>query len=202
MKVKKILIIFIVMLVIAIFAFFIIFNKNTGKNLKIGNNSSSQEIIDYFLNINSYETEAEIEVNSNKNTNKYIIKQTYKSPNISSQEVIEPKNIQGVKITRNENTLTLENTELNLKDIIENYQYISNNDLDLECFIKDYKENEKSKFEEENEKIIMKTYNSNQTKKKTLYIDKIEKKPIKMEIKDNNKNTSVYILYNKVSINS
>ena len=202
MKVKKILIIFIVMLVIAIFAFFIIFNKNTGKNLKIGNNSSSQEIIDYFLNINSYETEAEIEVNSNKNTNKYIIKQTYKSPNISSQEVIEPKNIQGVKITRNENTLTLENTELNLKDIIENYQYVSNNDLDLECFIKDYKENEKSKFEEENEKIIMKTYNSNQTKKKTLYIDKIEKKPIKMEIKDNNKNTSVYILYNKVSINS
>lgn len=202
MKVKKILIIFIVMLVIAIFAFFIIFNKNTGKNLKIGNNSSSQEIIDYFLNINSYETEAEIEVNSNKNTNKYIIKQTYKSPNISSQEVIEPKNIQGVKITRNENTLTLENTELNLKDIIENYQYISNNDLDLECFIKDYKENEKSKLEEENEKIIMKTYNSNQTKKKTLYIDKIEKKPIKMEIKDNNKNTSVYILYNKVSINS
>ena len=51
-------------------------NKNkTAKNLKIGNNSSSQEIVDYILNISSYETQIEVEVKSNKNSNKYKMKQ-------------------------------------------------------------------------------------------------------------------------------
>ena len=35
---------------------------------------------------------------------------------------------------------------------------------------------------------------------KTLYIDKKTGKPTKMEIKDNSKNTSVYILYREVKL--
>ena len=48
---------------------------------------SSQEIMDNILNISAYETIIEVEINSNKNTNKYIIKQKYIAPNISEQEV-------------------------------------------------------------------------------------------------------------------
>ena len=40
------------------------------------------------------------------------------------------------------------------------------------------------------------------TKNKTLYIDKETCKPTKLEIKDNNEKTTVYILYNEVEINS
>jgi len=39
-------------------------------------------------------------------------------------------------------------------------------------------------------------------KYKTLYIDKETYKPTKMEIKDISEKTTIYILYNKVEINS
>ena len=61
--------------VMAIF-FAIFFYITKSKKIKIGNNSSSQEIIENILNISSYESIVEVEVNSNKNMNKYIIKQT------------------------------------------------------------------------------------------------------------------------------
>ena len=64
------------------------------------------------------------------------------------QEVIEPTNIAGVKIIRKENNLTIENSELNLSTIFENYKGLENNSLDLSTFINDYKNNEKSRFEE------------------------------------------------------
>ena len=45
--------------------------------------------------------------------------------------------------------------------------------------------------------------NSNQyTKYKTLYVDKETANPIKLEIKDDNEKTTVYIWYNEVKINS
>ena len=75
----------------------IFFFINKTKKIKFGNNSSSQEIINNILNISSYETKIEVDVNSNKNANKYIIKQKYVAPDISEQEVLEPKNIEGIK---------------------------------------------------------------------------------------------------------
>ena len=75
-------------------------NNKMAKNIKIGNNSSSQEIVDYILNISSYETQIEVEVKSNKNSNKYKIKQTYIDNQNNRQEVLEPSNIQGVKIIK------------------------------------------------------------------------------------------------------
>jgi len=168
------------------------------KNFKIGNNTSSQEIINYILNISSYEVQVEVEVNSNKNQNRYVIKQQYIEPDMEIQELIEPSNIAGVKLTRNGNQLKIENSKLNLSSIFENYDYMGDNDLDLSCFIKDYKSDEQASWREENNQIIMTT---KKEKEKNLWIDKTTGNPIKLEIKEKNEKTKVYILYNEVSIN-
>ena len=200
MNIKKVILLLIILVIIGVSVFFIFFNKNTAKKIKIGNNSSSQEIVDYILNISSYEATIEVNVNSNKNSNKYILKQQYIEPDIMTQEVIEPSNIAGVKIIRQGNELKIENTNLNLSSVFNNYEYISENALDLNCFINNYKQSEKSEYKEENNKIKMKTKISNI--EKVLYIDRSTVLPIKMEIKDDSKKTEVYILYNEVKINS
>ena len=196
MKNKKICFFLMFFLIILVLIFYKFFNNNMAKNMKIGNNTTSQEIIESILNINSYETEIEVKVESNKNQNIYVIKQKYNGEDNNQQEVIEPSNIAGVRIIKEGKKLTLENTNLKLSSIYENYQYISNNDLDLSTFIKEYKENSKSNFKENKEEIIMKTSN------KELCIDKKTGKPTKMEIVDTNKKISVYIVYREVIINS
>lgn len=195
----------ILIIVIAIICiFFLKNNKNVAKTLKVGNNSSSQEIVDYILNIKSYEAEIEVETKSNKNSNKYKIKQTYINNENNMQEIIEPNNIQGTKIIKEGSNLRIENTKLSLTKIIENYKDITQNNLDLNNFIENYKNNSNSKFREENNQIIMETASkaeNNYQKYKTLYIAKENGKPIKMEIKDTNQNMIIYIKYNEVKIN-
>ena len=203
MKSKKI--IFITLVVILILAILIIFLLNKTNVKKIGNNSTSQEIVDYILNISSYEAKIEVEVKSNKNTNKYILKQQYISPDVATQEVLEPSNISGIKIIKKGNDLKLENTSLNLSNIFENYEYLADNALDLSCFIEDYKKSQNSNYEEKDNKIIMNVQTKNENKyrqSKKLYIDKSTGNPLKMEITDINQNITVYILYNEVKINS
>lgn len=204
MKKSKILIVLIIIILLASILF-LFFSKNTAKVFKNGNTKTSQEIVDYILNISSYNLKVSVEVISNKNTNKYILNQQYVGPNISKQEVIEPSNIAGMKITNDGTNLKLENSNLNLSMIFENYNYLGDNCLDLICFIENYKTNSESEFIEEENQIVMKTKSGNEneyTKNKVLYIDKQTCKPIKLEIKDNNEKTSVYILYNEVEINS
>lgn len=204
-KTKIILIITALIIAIAIITTILIKNNNkTAKNLKIGNNSSSQEIVNYILNISSYETQIEVEVKSNKNSNKYKMKQTYIDNQNNTQEVLEPSNIQGVKIIKENNTLKIENTQLSLTKIIENYQEITQNNMDLANFIENYKNNANSKFKEENNQIIMETTaktENNYQKYEKLYVSKENGKPIKMEIKDTNQNTIIYIIYNEININ-
>ena len=188
-----------------ILAILIIFLLNKTNVKKIGNNSTSQEIVDYILNISSYEAKIEVEVKSNKNTNKYILKQQYISPDVATQEVLEPSNISGIKIIKKGNDLKLENTSLNLSNIFENYEYLADNALDLSCFIEDYKKSQNSNYEEKDNKIIMNVQTKNENKyrqSKKLYIDKSTGNPLKMEITDINQNITVYILYNEVKINS
>ena len=193
-----ILLIFIIILIVGV-----IFFKKGFKNNNIGNNKNSQEIVDYILNLSSYETQITVTVTSNKNSNKYILKQKYEKPNISLQEVIEPSNIAGVKIENDGTNLKIENSSLNINKIIDNYEYLGNNCLDLSTFISDYKENNKSNFEEINSEIILNTQsslNNNYIYEKTLHIDKTTLKPTQMEIKDNKQKTTIYILYNEVKI--
>ena len=203
MKNKKIIIV-LVLVVLIFLILFLLFRNSMSQNLKIGNNSTSQEIVNSILNINSYETKIEVEVKSNKNSNKYIIKQKYKGIEENSQEIIEPNNISGVKIVKEGKNLRLENSNLNLTSIFEDYQYISDNSLDLCSFIEDYKNNEKAQWKEKDNNIIMETSKTENKsdKHKILYIDNKSGKPLKMEIKDNNKNIAVYILYKEVVVNS
>ena len=195
MKNKRIVFLIILIILIAI-GLIIFFSNNGTKNFKIGNNTSSQEIVDYILNINSYEAILEVDIKSNKNENKYKIKQVYNGKDNNSQEVLEPSNIAGVKLIKEGTYLKLENSNLNLTNILQNYEYISDNVLDLSSFIEDYKNNSNSKWEEKNDKILMKTSN------RTLYINRENSLPEKMEIHDNGKNTAIYILYNEVNVNS
>lgn len=204
MKNKKKIILLIIVIITIIITFITFFCVKKGKSKKIGNNSSSQEIVDYILNIRSYEVKADIEVKSNKNSTKYILKQQYIKPDINTQEVLEPSNIQGTKIIKNGNNLKLENTKLNLSNVLENYNYIADNALDLICFIENYKENDQSNYEENENEIIMKTQSkieNKYTKNKKLYLDKNTGNPTKIEIKDINQNIVVYILYKEVKIN-
>ena len=186
----------IILLIIVLGISGIFFYKSRVKNSKIGNNKTSQEIVDYILNISSYEVNVTVNVTSNKNSNKYVLKQTYQNPNKSTQEVIEPSNIAGVKIENDGTSTKIENSQLDLSTILDNYNYLGDNCLDLYSFIEDYKKEEKSQFEETDTEIVMKTNN------KTLHIDKKTHNPTQMEIKDNKQKTTIYILYNEVKVNS
>ena len=198
---KKKLFLFIFIIILIILGGFIIFNKKMAKVFKIGNNMRSQEIVEYILNISSYEATVSVEVTSNKNSNKYVINQKFASKDFNCQEVLEPSNISGVKIIHDGGNLRLENTQLDLSTLFENYNYISNNCLDLNSFIEDYKSCNTSEFLEEENQIVMKTQSSERIYK-TLYIDKKTHKPTKLEIKDNNQKSVIYILYNEVKVNS
>ena len=196
---------FLITIIIFLIILISIFYINASKKSKIGHTNNSQEIVANILNISSYNATIDVKVVSNKNENKYVIKQEYKSKNSNLQEVIEPSNIAGTKIIKEGNKLTLENSSLNLSSIIENYQYISSNNLDLSSFIEDYKNDSRADYEENENEIKMyavgDTNNNSDSKcKKTLYIDKKTNLPKQLEIEWTNKNNKVYILYNEVEI--
>ena len=175
------IIIFIILLIVV----FKNFNKNDYKTINLGNNNlkTAENITDYILNISSYSAKVMVEVQSNKNTNKYLINQEYKNPNIFKQEVIEPNDIQGLRTIYDGNTLKIENTKIGLNKIYENYKYLSENSLCLYNFVENYKQNNNSIYKEENNQIIMETKIENNKNKysiyKKLYIDKQTAKPIK-----------------------
>ena len=194
----------ILLFIIFIISVGFIFYKNSIKNLKIGNNKNSQEIVDYILNLSSYEAEVTVNITSNKNSNKYILKQKYQKDKEHIQEVIEPSNIAGVKIINDGKNLKIENSNLNLNEITENYTNLENNNLDLSMFIDEYKNSNESNYEEKDDEIIMKVKNDKENiyvKEKILYINKKTYKPVKLEIKDNKQKERIYILYNEVEIN-
>ena len=197
----------IIMCIIAISLIFIIFfTKNNYKNIKTGNNMSNkniEEIEEYILNISSYEATVSVTIESNKNTNKYVLEQKYKAPNLSKQIVLEPSNIAGIEIKYDGTNLTINNSNLNLQKVYENYEYLANNFLCLETFIEDYKRNKVS-IQEENNEIILEASNENNNYAyhKKLFIDKNSGLPTKLLIENINNKTLVYILYNEIELNN
>lgn len=205
MKNKKLILICIIAVIIIIL-FFIFFRILYYKNTKTGNtiiDKTLQEVEAYILNISSYEAEAEITVETNKNNNKYVVEQKYSKPNIASQKVIEPKNIEGLTIKYDGANLEISNSNLDLKTIYENYTYVSDNILWLSDFIENYK-NSNGTIIEENGIIIMEVKcdkNKYNTYEK-LYIDRNANKITKLVIEDENKKGKIYITYNKIEIGS
>ena len=200
---KKAKIVKIVLLIFIIIFFLIFFLKNNYKNIKVGNNSI-EEVEEYILNISSYEAKLELTVKSNKNTNRYIILQTYNKENKTKQVVLEPENIAGLEIEYDGQNLILRNTKLNIEKVYENYKYLTDNFFTLETFIKEYEQlkNNKTNLYEESENIIMEVeVNKNKyVYKKTLYIDKNSLEPTKLMIQDINEENIVYILYNEIEL--
>lgn len=205
MKFKKSIILIISILVFVIV--FIIINKTGYKTINIGdnmNNKSISNIEKYIINIKSYETEATIKVISNKNENEYKVAQKFVSPNLYTMEILEPENLKGVTIVYNGNTLKISNSQLGLSKIYENYSEITNNNIFLNNFIKDYISSEESSYVVENEQAIFTTNivdENRYAKTKKLYVDINTSKPIKLEIEDVNQKCLVYILYNEVTLN-
>ena len=105
---------------------------------------------------------------------------------------------------KKDNNLKIENCELDLRTIFENYNGLEDNSLDLINFINEYKENNKANFEEKNGEIIMKTKSNKDNKylkNKTLYINKQRIMPTKLIIQDNNQNMTIIIEYIEVELN-
>ena len=204
-KTKNIIKILKIILIILILIITILkLNKKPIKNFKIVNNNTSQEIEDFITNIKTYEATIDIEVYSNKNKNKYNIKQIYKNENENYQEIIEPSNIKGLKIKKEKDKLIIENSKLGINKIIENYKEITNNEIDLITFIEEYKNTKNKNIKEEENEIIIELDTESQNKylqHKILKIDKKTKKPISMEIKSASKKRMIYIIYNEIEIN-
>lgn len=205
MEKKKIIIAVIIVIVIIIAIISVKFSKSTYKISNIGNNTdiNLDDVDKYIYSINSYEAKIEVEVNSNKNSNKYIIKQTHMT-NEDIQEIIEPNNINGIKMIYKDNKLEIKNAKLNITKMYDNYPYIVSNNLWLNSFIEEYKISNSKKVDEENNEIIITITcekNVQNVKYKKLYIDKNNGKPSKMLLLDNSKNTIIYILYNEITLN-
>lgn len=201
MKNKKIIFICVFIIIfIIIISIFYYKKQNSGNNISI-----IKSVTDYkqnILNISSYEATISVEIISNKNTNKYIIKQWYNSPNSFKQEVQAPENIKGLVTLYDGSNLEIQNTNLNLSKIYNDYNCLSNNILSLNSFIQDLEENDSECKETENETTIEIETKKKYAWYKRLIISKETGKPTKMEILDENKNTLVYILYNEITINS
>lgn len=204
MKNKKVVSFFIIIIIlVSIFSIFKIINY---KNTKMGNNivdKTLEEVEEYILNISSYDADLEVVVESNKNTNKYIMNQKYERPNIARQEVIEPKNIEGLTVIFDGNNLEISNSKLSLNTIYENYTYIADNVLWLSDFIENYKNNGGS-ISEKNGIIVMETKKENNKyyANEKLYIDRNANRITKLVIEDENKKKRIYITYNKIKIGS
>ena len=202
-KSKKFLII-VVGIAILLVIISIIFSKKSYETINIGNNNLNktlEEVEDYILNIKEYTATIEVTINSNKNSNKYLIKQNHKEKN-DEQEVLEPDTIKGVKLIYKDSSLIVENSNLNLEKIYNNYPYIESNILWLNSFIEEYRNSEQRNITEKNEEIVMQIKRKNDKKIATeeLILDKKTLKPTKLSIMDNSKNVIVYILYNEIEI--
>lgn len=207
--IKKPIIVLILILLLTILMLYFFINKNNklfNKNFNIGNNitnKSIQEIEEYILNISSYEAKLEVTVQSNKNTNKYILKQKYINSKLEEQVVVEPSNIEGLTILYENGKLTVNNTKLNLQTVYDNYEKITQNNLWLNSFIEEYKNNNNRSISEDSNYVIMTVNTTNNYEKvETLYINKNTGNPEKMIIQDKNQKNMVYILYNEIRINN
>ena len=196
---KKIITILTISLIIFILIFFM---QIAYKSIKVGNNitKSSNDLIEYILNISSYEAKIEVTINSNKTTNKYVVEQYYLEPNYSKQLVKEPKSIENVEIIYNGSDLEVRNTNLGLSKIYENYNYLNENLLWLNFFIDNYKN--KGNVEENDEEIILTANIEKYKYKEKLYISKKTSLPRKIEVLDNSNQAKIYIEYKEIKLNN
>ena len=193
----KIFLICLIIMVVLIF-----FINSAYKSIRVGNNinKSVDDLIEYILNISSYEAKLEVTINSNKTTNKYVLEQCYMSPNYSKQIVKEPKAIENLEIIYNGNNLEIKNTNLGLSKIYENYNYINENLLWLNFYIENCME--RYEVEENEEEVILWFDIDKYSYKGKIYIRKKTSLPSKIEVLDNNNQNKIYIEYKEIKLNN
>ena len=197
-NIHKLLIVVIILLII-----FLIFNYKksiSGNNISI---KSKEKIIENILSGKiKYKAEIKVKIISNKNENIYVINQK-EDEKESYQEVISKGEIEGVKIFCTDDVLKVENSNLKIEKIYENYDIVTNDYLFLNNFAKDYLKNKDFQMEENDEYIIIKIeikYANKYIKFKELYLDKKTGKPIKLIIKDGDKQIKASIEYINIEI--
>lgn len=196
---KKIKIFLVVLIITVVLIFFI---QKAYKSVKVGNNisKSSNDLIEYILNLSSYEAKLEVTVNSNKTTNKYALEQYYLEPSFSKQVVKEPKNIENLEIIYDGNKLEVKNTNLGLSKIYENYNYLNENLIWLNFFIDSCKE--EYRVQENSDEVILTTNLEKYGYTAELYINKKTSMPTKIQILDNNNQNKIYIEYKEIKLNN
>ncbi len=171
----------------------------TGNNKNIENIG---EINDFILKIQNYESEANVTIISNKNSNTYNVKQ-HKEGNCQSQEIINDDGT-GLIIENNQDRLIIKNTSLSVEKVFENYEEVAKNDIGFDSFVSDLKNSEQIDLtEDENNYIVFVKIKNAQNKyieNKTLYIDKKSNMIKKIEVKDVNNHETIIIEYTKFQI--
>lgn len=196
---RKIFIIFIIILLILIL-FFVIRKIKNGNNIS---NKSADEIIEYILNIQSYEADVTINITTNKTNNTYKAKQQYlKNEKIYKQKITDDKYLDEMTICYNNETLTITNSKIEPAIVYNKYGELIQNNLSLESFINDYNSNKNSTIEENNEYIILYVPKDDKNNVKSLYINKSTNKISEMIIENGTQKSTTYIEYNEIKINS
>lgn len=197
MKKYKIIILMIFIIFLCFFNYKKIFSGNT-INIK-----NKEKNIENILNGNlEYKCDTQVTIYSNKTKNIYSIVQE-ETKEKSYQEVTNKCDIEGIRILYTDNVLKVENSRLNLEKIYENFEPIMNDYLFLSSFSNDYLESNDKSIDEENDEIIIKVKieNSNKyIKYKELYVDKKTGNPLKMIIKDSDKQVRVCIEYINMNV--
>lgn len=199
-KVKLIIVLFIAIVVILILIYFL--NKNYNNSKKNGNNISIKEIEKTILNINSYKTELDVTIKSNKNENKYKLYQEVKNGR-EMQKVIDPDYLKGTEIIYENGKLQIKNTKINVSKFYENYPNIANNELFLSDFMRKFNKSDNKEIKEKENQIIFKLKNGAiYNQEQILTIEKGNQNDdnlkITMKILDSNNNTRIYIIYSKI----
>ena len=154
MNKKKIIILSISIIFVIFIIIFLIYYYKTTRNGNTMINKSEEEIIDYILNLQSYNAKINVTIETNKNKTNYVIRQIVNG-NISKQEVLEPSNIAGLITEYDGTNLKITNNKLNLSTTFEDYQYMVENRLWLNSFLQEYKNHDNAKCSiNENKEII------------------------------------------------
>lgn len=183
--------------------FFLKFHYNFEKIGNTMTSKSEEEIIDSILNMHSYQATLSIEVETNKNKNQYVVRQSFSKDKEAEQEIIEPSNVAGIVTKYKDGELKLTNPRLSLEKVYENYSYVVDNCLWLDAFIADYQKYNTHTSNVQDDQIILEVKDEDSNKYnvyKKLYIDKKTGKPTKMIVQDINQKTVVYILYTEIEI--
>jgi hypothetical protein len=198
LKKKYIILVVILSVIFLFFCYKIFFAGNNIIKL------NKEDIVESILegNIN-YRANIRVTIYSNKNVNEYEIYQEENGLENSYLKVVSKGDIEGLEIECKKNNIVIENSNLKLEKIYENYTNIVNNNLFLNTFVDEYKEAEKIEKKENEDSIVIKIKLKNFTKYikyKELYFDTKTGLPKRLIIKDSSKQLVTSIEYINIEI--